>query len=85
MQHFSAEATIFSKKNLKLFFAPENQAAENMKKLCQKMLIIGPNFFQFRQLAQNQSKSQFLFYNYCSWRDLLCIMTLSSNEFLMHS
>ena len=32
----------------------------------QKLLIIGPNFFQYCQPAQNQPKSQFLFHKNCS-------------------
>ena len=40
MQLFSADATLFSKKNLNLFFAHEN-----IKNGPQKLLIIGPKLF----------------------------------------
>ena len=45
------------------------------KKHPQKLLIIRLNFFQYCQLAQNQSKSQFLFHKNCSTCNL-SIMTL---------
>jgi hypothetical protein len=58
MQLFSADATIFSKKNLKEMLHPKT-----FKNCPQKLLIIGPNFFfQYCQLAQNQPKSHFLFH-----------------------
>ena len=40
MQLFSADAMVFSKKNLKKNFDPEN-----IKKRPQKLLIIGPQLF----------------------------------------
>ena len=40
----------------------KKNARENMKKRPQKLLIIGPFFFQFCQPAQNQPKFQFLFH-----------------------
>ena len=40
MQFFSADATMFLKKTLNIFFAHED-----MKKRSQKLFIIGPNFF----------------------------------------
>ena len=51
-----------------------------MKKCLQKLLIIGPNFFQYCQPAQNQPKSQILFHENGSQRDLCFwyIMTLLS-------
>ena len=66
MQLFSKDATISLKK-----FGP----LKTWKKHPQKLLIIGLNFFQYCQPAQNQSKSQFLFHKNCSTCNL-SIMTL---------
>ena len=50
------------------------------KNLPQKLLIIGPIYvFQYCQPAQNQPKSQFLFHEICSPRDL-CIMTVNTGK-----
>ena len=73
-QKFAADATMILKKFYN-FFAPGN-----MKKHPQKLLIIGPDpFFQYCQLTQIQSKSQFLFHkNLPPW--YFSIVTLSRPE-----
>ena len=55
---------------LNYFFAPGN-----MKKTPSKVAHNRPPFFQYCQTAQNQPKSQFLFYKKVSLRDFY-IMTL---------
>ena len=64
MQLFSADATMFSNKIY--IFLP----LKTWKNNPQKMLIVGPDpFFQYRELAQIQPKSQFLFHKNIPLRD----------------
>ena len=61
MQLFSADNTKFKKKN----------APKNMKQTTTKVAHNRPKyFFQHCQPAQNQPKSQFMFHENCSLRDL---------------
>ena len=50
-----------------------------MKNQPQKLLIIGPIFFQYCQPTQNHPKSQILFHKNCSPHNL-CIMTLDTGS-----